>query len=271
MMIGFACTETPEFMPLPISLSHALCRRLSEVRRDGTLPYLRPDGKAQVTVEYRYGRPFRVDTVLMSAQHDDGIDQETIKNDLVELVVKPVIGSEWLDDETTYYVNPTGRFVIGGPHGDAGLTGRKIIVDTYGGMARHGGGAFSGKDATKVDRSATYYARYAAKNLVAAGLAERLEIQVSYAIGRSHPLSIMIETFGTGNVSDVEMQDIIDRHFDFRPAAIIQNLDLRRPIYQQTAAFGHFGRSDLDLPWERLDKVDSLREEVAARQQPVGV
>lgn len=271
MMIGFACTETPEFMPLPISLSHALCRRLSQVRRDGTLPYLRPDGKAQVTVEYRYGQPFRVDTVLISAQHDDGISQEAIKNDLVELVIKPVIGEEWLDADTKYYANPTGRFVIGGPHGDAGLTGRKIIVDTYGGMARHGGGAFSGKDATKVDRSAAYYARYVAKNLVAAGLADRLEIQVSYAIGRAHPLSIMIETFGTGHVSDAEMQDIIERHFDFRPAAIIQNLDLRRPIYRQTASYGHFGRHDVDLPWERLDKAESLRMSVNVPQQVVGI
>ncbi len=271
MMIGFACTETPEFMPLPIALSHALCRRLSEVRRDGTLPYLRPDGKAQVTVEYRYGQPYRVDTVLISAQHDDGISQETIKHDLVEVVVKPVIGQEWLDADTKYYVNPTGRFVIGGPHGDAGLTGRKIIVDTYGGMARHGGGAFSGKDATKVDRSAAYYARYVAKNLVAAGLADRLEIQVSYAIGRAHPLSIMIETFGTGHVSDAEMQDIIDRHFDFRPAAIIQNLDLRRPIYRQTASYGHFGRHDVDLPWERLDKAESLRMSAKVPQQVVGI
>jgi S-adenosylmethionine synthetase len=271
MMIGFACTETPEFMPLPISLSHSLCRRLSEVRRDGTLPYLRPDGKAQVTVEYRYGQPFRVDTILISAQHDEGVDQETIKNDLVERVIKPVIGAEWLDEDTKYYVNPTGRFVIGGPHGDAGLTGRKIIVDTYGGMARHGGGAFSGKDATKVDRSAAYFARYVAKNLVAAGLADRLEIQVSYAIGRAHPLSIMIETFGTGHVSDAEMQDIIDRHFDFRPAAIIENLGLRRPIYRQTASYGHFGRHDLDLPWERLDKAESLRLSAKVHQQVSGV
>jgi S-adenosylmethionine synthetase len=271
MMIGFACTETPEFMPLPISLAHALCRRLSEARRDGSLAYLRPDGKAQVTVEYRYGQPFRVDTVLISAQHDEGVDQATIKHDLVEHVIKPVIGAEWLDEDTKYYVNPTGRFVIGGPHGDAGLTGRKIIVDTYGGMARHGGGAFSGKDATKVDRSAAYYARYVAKNLVAAGLADRLEIQVSYAIGRAHPLSIMIETFGTGRISDAEMQEIIDRHFDFRPAAIIQNLDLRRPIYRQTASYGHFGRHDVDLPWERLDKADSLRMSAKVQQQVAGV
>ena len=271
MMIGFACTETPEFMPLPIALSHELCRRLSEVRRDGTLPYLRPDGKAQVTVEYRYGQPFRVDTVLMSAQHDDGIELETIKHDLIDLVVKPVIGSERLDDNTKYYVNPTGRFVIGGPHGDAGLTGRKIIVDTYGGMARHGGGAFSGKDATKVDRSAAYYARYVAKNLVAAGLADRVEIQVSYAIGRAHPLSIMVETFGTGAVSDAELQAIIGGHFDFRPAAIIQNLGLRRPIYRQTASYGHFGRHDLDLPWEQLDKAESLRSALTAQPQGAAV
>jgi S-adenosylmethionine synthetase len=271
MMIGFACTETPELMPLPISLAHGLCRRLSELRRDGTLSYLRPDGKAQVTVEYRYGQPFRVDTVLISAQHDDGVDQETIKYDLVENVIKPVIGAEWLDENTKYYVNPTGRFVIGGPHGDAGLTGRKIIVDTYGGMARHGGGAFSGKDATKVDRSAAYYARYVAKNLVAAGLADRVEIQVSYAIGRAHPLSIMIETFGTGHVSDAEMQEIMKSHFDFRPAAIIQNLDLRRPIYRQTASYGHFGRHDVDLPWERLDKAESLRMSAKVQQQVAGI
>jgi S-adenosylmethionine synthetase len=259
MMIGFACTETAELMPLPISLAQGLVRRLSEVRRDGTIPYLRPDGKAQVTVEYRYGQPFRIDTVLISAQHDEGVDKATIRDDLVQYVVRPVIGADWLDEETKYFVNPTGRFVIGGPHGDAGLTGRKIIVDTYGGMARHGGGAFSGKDPTKVDRSAAYYARYVAKNLVAAGLADRLEIQVSYAIGRAHPLSIMIETYGTGRVSDEVMQDLIATNFDFRPAAIIRNLDLRRPIYRQTAAYGHFGRDDLDLPWERLDKVEDLR------------
>ena len=271
MMIGFACTETPEFMPLPIALSHALCRRLSELRKDGTLPYLRPDGKAQVTVEYRYGQPFRVDTVLISAQHDDGIELDTIKRDLIESVVQPVIGGEWLDEDTKYYVNPTGRFVIGGPHGDAGLTGRKIIVDTYGGMARHGGGAFSGKDATKVDRSAAYYARYVAKNVVAAGLAERVEIQVSYAIGRAHPLSIMVETFGTGVVSDTEMQAIIGAHFDFRPAAIIENLGLRRPIYRQTASYGHFGRHDLDLPWEQLDKAAGLRTALSAQPQSAAV
>ncbi|HEX6507582.1 MAG TPA: methionine adenosyltransferase [Chloroflexota bacterium] len=267
MMIGFACTETPELMPLPISLAHALCRRLSETRRNGTLPYLRPDGKAQVTVEYRYGEPFRVDTVLISAQHDEGVTQDRIKRDLIQQVVEPVIGPEWLDDNTKYYVNPTGRFVIGGPHGDAGLTGRKIIVDTYGGMARHGGGAFSGKDPTKVDRSAAYYARYVAKNLVAAGLAERVEIQVSYAIGRAHPLSIMIETFGTGRLADDALQQLIASHFDFRPAAIIRNLDLRRPLYRQTASHGHFGRDDLDLPWERLDKAEDLRLAANAEQQ----
>jgi S-adenosylmethionine synthetase len=259
MMIGFACNETPEFMPLSISLAHALCRRLTEVRRDGTIPYLRPDGKAQVTIEYRFGRPVRVDTVLISAQHDDGIPLEQIERDLMDHVVRQVIRTDMLDIDTKYYVNPTGRFVIGGPHGDAGLTGRKIIVDTYGGMARHGGGAFSGKDPTKVDRSAAYYARYAAKNLVAAGVADRLEIQVSYAIGRAHPLSIMVETFGTGHRSDAEILDLLEKHFDFRPAAIIQNLGLRRPVYQATAAYGHFGRDDIDVPWERLDKVDVLR------------
>jgi S-adenosylmethionine synthetase len=271
MMIGFACTETPQLMPLPIALSHQLCRRLTEVRRDGTLPYLRPDGKAQVTVEYQYGLPRRVDTVLISAQHDDGVDQETIARDLLQHVIQPVIGADWLDDNTKYYVNPTGRFVIGGPHGDAGLTGRKIIVDTYGGMARHGGGAFSGKDATKVDRSAAYFARYVAKNLVAAGVADRLEIQVAYAIGRAHPLSIMIETFGTEHISDVELKALVEQNFDFRPAAIIEHLNLRAPIYGQTASYGHFGRDDIDLPWERLDKVDTLRSAMQPRQHAVTV
>ena len=259
MMIGFACTETPELMPLPISLAQALCRRLSEARRDGSIPYLRPDGKAQVTVEYRFGKPYRVDTVLVSAQHDDHVTQEDIATDIRDLVIKEVIPPEMLDEDTKYFVNPTGRFVIGGPHGDAGLTGRTIIVDTYGGMARHGGGAFSGKDPTKVDRSAAYYARYVAKNLVAAGLAERLEIQVSYAIGKAQPLSIMAETFGTGRVSDAEILSLIERFFDFRPAAIIRNLRLRRPIYQATAAYGHFGRSDIDAPWEQVDKAEDLR------------
>jgi S-adenosylmethionine synthetase len=259
MMIGFACNETEELMPLPIFLAHGLCRRLSQVRRDGDIPYLRPDGKAQVTVEYRFGLPVRVDTVLISAQHDDGVPMERIEEDLLEEVVRAVIPPAMLDSATHFYVNPTGRFVVGGPHGDAGLTGRKIIVDTYGGMARHGGGAFSGKDPTKVDRSAAYYARYVAKNLVAASIADRLEIQVAYAIGKSHPLSVMAETFGTGRLADGEILDIIREHFDFRPAAIIRNLDLRRPLYQATAAYGHFGRNDIDAPWERLDKVSELR------------
>jgi S-adenosylmethionine synthetase len=262
MMIGFACDETPEYMPLPIALAHGICRRLSSVRRSELLPYLRPDGKAQVTVEYRYGQPFRVDTALVSIQHGEDVPQEQIERDVVELVIKPVVNAvspDLLDEGTQYLVNPTGRFVIGGPMGDAGLTGRKIIVDTYGGMARHGGGAFSGKDPTKVDRSAAYYARYAAKNLVAAGLARRLEIQVSYAIGKAKPLSVMVETFGTSEYSDLQLLEIIDRIFDFRPAAIIQNLNLLRPIYRQTAAYGHFGRDDLDAPWESLDKVEEIR------------
>jgi S-adenosylmethionine synthetase len=265
MMIGFACTETEEYMPLPISLAHALCRRLTEVRRTGALSYLRPDGKAQVVVEYRFGVPVRVDTIVISAQHDDVVSPEIIGRDLVQHVVRDVVAARLLDVHTKYYVNPTGRFVIGGPHGDAGLTGRKIIVDTYGGMARHGGGAFSGKDPTKVDRSAAYYARYAAKNLVAAGLADRLEIQVSYAIGKAHPLAIMVETFGTGRIPDVDIQDLIRRHFDFRPAAIIQNLALQRPLYQPTAAYGHFGRHDIEAPWEALDKVDVLAGAAPAR------
>ncbi|MBV9279251.1 MAG: methionine adenosyltransferase, partial [Chloroflexi bacterium] len=259
MMIGFACTETPELMPLPISLAHGICRRLSEVRRLGPLSYLRPDGKAQVTVEYRYGRPARLDTVVVSTQHSDDVTHEQIERDIVEHVIREVIPADLLDDRLKYYVNPTGRFVIGGPMGDAGLTGRKIIVDTYGGMARHGGGAFSGKDPTKVDRSAAYYARYAAKNLVAAGLAERLEIQVSYAIGVAKPMSIAIETFGTGRIPDAEILELIEQNFDFRPAAIIQDLNLLRPIYCQTAAYGHFGRPDLDLPWEHTDKAETLR------------
>ncbi len=259
MMIGFACRETAEYMPITLSLAQALCRRLSEVRKQGIIPYLRPDGKAQVTVEYQFGQPVRVENVLISAQHDDGIPLEQIERDLMEHVIRFVIPDSMLDGNTKYYVNPTGRFVIGGPHGDAGLTGRKIIVDTYGGMARHGGGAFSGKDPTKVDRSAAYYARYVAKNLVAAGLADRLEIQVSYAIGKAKPLSIMVESFGTGRVPDDEIRRLIDRHFDFRPAAIIQNLGMRRPIYQSTAAYGHFGRDDLDTPWERTDKAETLR------------
>jgi S-adenosylmethionine synthetase len=264
MMIGFACNETPELMPLPISLAHRLCRRLAELRRTGELPYLRPDGKAQVTVEYQYGRPVRVDAVVISAQHDDVVSYETLRSDLIERVARVVIPEAFLDAKTKYYINPTGRFVTGGPMGDAGLTGRKIIVDTYGGMARHGGGAFSGKDPTKVDRSAAYYARFAAKNIVAAGLADRLEIQVSYAIGVAKPLSIMIETFGTGHVPDHVILDLLNRHFDFRPAAIIRNLNLRRPIYRPTAVYGHFGRDDIDAPWESTHMAALLREEAFA-------
>jgi S-adenosylmethionine synthetase len=265
MMIGFACNETPEYMPMPISLAHKLTRQLSQVRRkswngNGPMAYLRPDGKSQVTVQYEYGRPVRVDTVVISTQHASYVDQEQVRNDVIEYIVKPVIPAHLLDSETKYFVNPTGRFVTGGPMGDAGLTGRKIIVDTYGGMARHGGGAFSGKDPTKVDRSAAYMARHIAKNLVAAGVADRLELQVSYAIGVARPLSLFIETFGTGKVSDDEIVRLINEHFDLRPAGIIQSLNLRRPIYQPTAAFGHFGRTDIDAPWEALDKVPALRK-----------
>ena len=259
MMIGFACRETPELMPLPISLAHKLCRRLAQVRKDGVLDYLRPDGKSQVTVEYEYGQPKRVDAVVLSAQHDPRRDH--LQQELLDVVVHEVIPPELLDDRTRYYVNPTGRFVIGGPMGDAGLTGRKIIVDTYGGVARHGGGAFSGKDPTKVDRSAAYAARYVAKNIVAAGLADRAEFQLSYAIGVSHPTSIAIETFGTGKVDDETIQRLVREHFDLRPAAIIRDLDLRRPIYRPTASYGHFGREDIDAPWERTDKAELLRRE----------
>jgi len=262
MMIGFACNETPELMPLPISLAHRLGLQLAKLRRSGQLPYLRPDGKTQVTVEYAYGKPRRVDTVLVSTQHDGAVSQSQIREDIIEHVVRSVVPEEYLDNRTKYYVNPTGRFVIGGPMGDAGLTGRKIIVDTYGGMARHGGGAFSGKDPTKVDRSAAYYARYAAKNLVAAGLADRLEIQVSYAIGMARPLSIIVETFGTEKVNNGMILDMLHAHFDFRPGAIIHNLNLRRPLYRPTAAYGHFGRHDIEAPWEDTDKVEAIRAEV---------
>jgi len=262
MMIGFACDETPELMPLPSRSRTGSVSNSPILRKTGQIPYLRPDGKTQVTVEYAYGKPRRVDTVLVSTQHHDSVSHNEILEDVIEQVVRPIVPSELLDKKTKYYVNPTGRFVIGGPMGDAGLTGRKIIVDTYGGMARHGGGAFSGKDPTKVDRSAAYYARYAAKNLVAAGLADRLEIQVSYAIGMAHPLSIMVETFGTEKVPVEKILDLIHTHFDFRPGAIIQNLNLRRPIYRPTAAYGHFGRHDIDAPWEAIDKADAIRAEI---------
>ena len=261
MMLGYACSETPEYMPMTISLAHKICRRLAEVRKTGTLPYLRPDGKSQVTVEYANGKPVRVDTVLVSTQHDADVDHSTITEDVIGQVVQSVVPAGLLDNQTKYFVNPTGRFVIGGPMGDSGLTGRKIIVDTYGGMARHGGGAFSGKDPTKVDRSAAYYARYAAKNLVAAGVADRLEIQVSYAIGVARPLSLMVETFGTNKVSTDKIEQLLRDHFDFRPGAIIQNLNLRRPIYKATAAYGHFGRNDIDASWEKTDKAELLHRE----------
>ena len=260
MMFGYASDETPELMPYPISLAHKLARKLTEVRKDGTLKYLRPDGKTQVTVEYdENGTPKRLDAVVLSTQHDPDVTQEQIHEDIKKYVFDTVLPAEMVDENTKFFINPTGRFVIGGPHGDSGLTGRKIIVDTYGGMARHGGGAFSGKDCTKVDRSAAYAARYVAKNIVAAGLAKKCEIQLSYAIGVAHPTSIMVDTFGTGKVSDEKLVEIIRKNFDLRPAGIIKMLDLRRPIYKQTAAYGHFGRTDIDLSWEKTDKVDVLK------------
>ncbi len=265
MMFGYATNETEEYMPYGVALAHKLARRLAQVRKDGTLPYLRPDGKTQVSVEYSPdGIPVRLEAVVLSTQHDEKVSQEQIHRDIRQYVFDPVLPAELIDSRTKFFINPTGRFVIGGPHGDAGLTGRKIIVDTYGGAARHGGGAFSGKDCTKVDRSAAYAARYAAKNLVAAGYADRLEIQLSYAIGVAHPTSIMVNTFGTGNVPEERIVEIIRKYFDLRPAGIIRMLDLRRPIYRQTAAYGHFGRLDIELPWEKLDKADVLRRELEA-------
>lgn len=261
MMFGYATNETPELMPMPISLAHRLSRRLTEVRKDGTLTYLRPDGKTQVTVEYVDGKPKRIDTIVISTQHSPEVTQEQIKADLKRYVIDEALPTEFVDENTKYFINPTGRFVIGGPHGDAGLTGRKIIVDTYGGMARHGGGAFSGKDPSKVDRSAAYAARYVAKNVVAAGLADKCEVQVAYAIGVAKPVSILVDTFGTGKIEETKIQELVKKHFDLRPAGIIEMLDLLKPHYRKTATYGHFGRTDVDLPWERTDKAEILKAE----------
>ena len=262
MMFGFACDETPELMPMPISLAHKLAKKLTDVRKNGTLSYLRPDGKSQVTVEYEDDKPVRIDTVLISTQHSPDVDHDTIERDIIEHIIKPTLPTNLIDKKTRFLVNPTGRFVVGGPQGDSGLTGRKIIVDTYGGYARHGGGAFSGKDPTKVDRSAAYAARYVAKNIVAAGLAKKCEVQLAYAIGVARPVSIMIDTFGTGKVSEETLVGLVEKNFDLRPAGIIKELNLRRPIYKKTAAYGHFGRTDIDLTWERTDKADLLKKEV---------